>query len=90
MLKTQEDFAVAALLRNFESVEQGQLIIELADSGEKKGNYVFRLESILKAFEEHQHRLEKQKIHEIEDETEALKQYYAKLSKVNIRTTGIN
>ena len=89
MLENEENFSLAGFLRCFESVEDGQIIVELADSGEKKGNLEVRLNDALKAFEEQRSRIEKQEAQKIDDETEALRQYYAKLSKVNVRNTGI-
>ena len=45
MLGNDEDFSLAGLLRCFESVEDGQIVVELADSGEKKGNFELRLKT---------------------------------------------
>ncbi|MDO8303779.1 MAG: DNA primase [Sedimentisphaerales bacterium] len=89
MLEKEGDFGLAAFLSRFESVEEGQHIVELAECGEKKGKFELRLTDALAAFEEHQRGLERQAAETIDDETEALRQYSAKLSKVNIRTTGI-
>jgi len=89
MLESQESFSIAGLLSRFESVEEGQLVVELADAGERKENFELRLKGALRAFEEHQSHLERQATEQIDDETEALRQYSTKLSKVNIRSSGI-
>ena len=85
----QESFSIAGLLSRFESVEDGQLVVELADEGERKEKFELRLAGAMSAFEEHLSHLERQATDQIDDETEALRQYSNKLSKVNIRTTGI-
>jgi DNA primase len=85
----KEEFSLSGLLRYFESVEDGQLIVELADCGERKGNFEVRLSDAVKAFEEHYSQIERQQTQKIGDETEALRQYYAKLPKVNVRNAGI-
>jgi DNA primase len=89
MLEAEGNFSLAGLLRRFESVEDGQIIVELADAGEKKGNFDLRLKDALKVFGERQMRAQQQAVQQIADETEALREYYAKLSKVNVRNTGI-
>jgi hypothetical protein len=89
MLEDQESFSIARLLSRFESVEEGQLVVELADAGERKEKFELRLAGALSAFEEHLSYLERQATEQIDDETEALRQYSSKLSKVNIRMTDI-
>jgi DNA primase len=89
MLENKENFSIAALLSRFESVEEGQLVVELADTGERKGKFEPRLVEAVNAFEEHLTHLDRQSAEQIDDETEALRQYSTKLPKVNVRTTGM-
>jgi hypothetical protein len=89
MLETRENFSLAALLSHFESVEEGQLVVELADTGERKGKFEPRLIEAINAFEEHRSHLDRQATEQIDDETEALRQYSTKLQKENIRRTGM-
>jgi DNA primase len=89
ILANDENLALSRLLGRFESVESGQLIVELADAGQRKGNFELRLRDALKAFEEHKQHIERQDAQKIGDETQALKQYYAKLPKVNVRNPGM-
>lgn len=89
MLETPENFSIAALLSRFESVDEGQLVVELADTGERKGKFEPRLVEAVAAFEEHRRQLEQLAAEQIDDETEALRQYSTKLPKANIRRTGM-
>lgn len=53
LLENGDELRLATVLAQVESTEAGSLVVELADSGEKKGNFAERLDGALDAIEMH-------------------------------------
>jgi len=82
-----------AQLRQFlartESVQLGNCLIELAQAGQVKGNFEWRLTKALDAIERHQARRQRIEIAAQKDKDEYLRKLHEITDKVNVHTTGM-
>jgi DNA primase len=80
---------LAAVLAKAESVEAGSVIVELAQAGEKKGNFRARLSGALDAIERHQQQRKKSEIKAMEDHAEFLRRFSENTGKQNPHNIGM-
>ena len=78
------------VLAGIESVEIGNCLMELAQAGQLKGNFEWRLTTALDAIERHQARKKRSAIEAHEDKRKYLRKLYDNTGKVNVHTTGID
>ena len=71
------------ILARAEAVEAGGVIVELAQAGEKKGNFQSRLTGALSAVQRHQAQKKKSEIKTMEDQTKFLQRYSEITTKQN-------
>ena len=88
-LSTDPGASLAEILARAESVEAGSLIVELAQSGEQKGNFNSRLTGALQAVHRYQAQKDKSKIKAIEDQTQFLRRFSEATGKQNPHSIGM-
>ena len=89
MLSTSPETRLAEIIAGTESPEAGSLIVELAQSGEAKGNFKSRLTGALDAIGRHQAQTRKSEIKAIEDQTQFLRRFLENTGKQNPYNTGM-
>ena len=89
MLSTKPEACLAEILARAESVETGSLIVQLAQSGEQKGNFQSRLTGALDAIQRYQAQKKKSEIKAIEDQTKFLQRFFENTEKQNPRNIGM-
>jgi DNA primase len=89
MLSTKPEVCLAEILARAESVETGSLIVQLAQSGEQKGNFKSRLTGALDAIQRYQAQKKKSEIKAIEDQTKFLQRFFENTEKQNPRNIGM-
>jgi DNA primase len=89
MLSTSPGTRLAEIIAGTESPEAGSLIVELAQSGEAKGNFESRLAGALDAIGRHQAQTRKSEIKAIEDQTQFLRRVLENTEKQNPRSIGM-
>jgi hypothetical protein len=87
-LSTDPETRLAEILARAESPEAGSLIVELAQSGEAKGNFESRLTGALDAICRHQTQTRKSEIKTI-DGRQFLRCYLENTAKQNPHSTGM-
>ena len=81
------DAGVSAVLAGCESVEEGQVVVQLVAAGEAKGNFKERLAEALGAINDHRLKADR---HNIDgDDDEALRSFGKKVAKTNLRNVGL-
>jgi DNA primase len=88
-LSTNPETPLAEILAGTESPEAGSLIVELAQSGEAKGNFKSRLTGALDAIGRHQAQTRKSEIKAIEDQTQFLRRFLENTGKQNPYNMGM-
>jgi DNA primase len=88
-LSAEPDASLAEILAGAESVEAGNLIVQLAHSGEEKGNFESRLTAALDAIQRHHAKKKKGEIKAIKDETKFLKRFFESTEKQNPHSMGM-
>jgi len=88
-LSTDPETRLAEILARAESPEAGSLIVELAQSGEAKGNFKSRLTGALDAIGRHHAQGRKSEIKAIEDQTQFLRRFLENTEKQNPRSIGM-
>jgi DNA primase len=88
-LKDNIGASLANMLARVESVELGNCLTELAQAGQVKGNFEWRLTGALDAVSRHQARKKRSRIEAQEDPREYLRELSENTGKVNIHTTGM-
>ena len=88
-LITDPETRLAEILARAESPEAGSLIVELAQSGEAKGNFESRLTGALDAIRRHQAQVRKSEIKATEDQTQFLRCFLENTGKQNPRNVGM-
>jgi DNA primase len=88
-LSADPEMRLAEILARAESPEAGSLIVELAQSGEAKGNFKSRLTGALDAIGRHQAQTRKSEIKAIEDQTQFLRRFLENTGKQNPYNTGM-
>jgi DNA primase len=87
-LSTDPEMRLAEIIARTESPEAGSLIVELAQSGEAKGNFKSRLTGALDAIGRHRAQRRKSEIKTI-DGREFLRCVHENTDKQNLRSTGM-
>ncbi|MHC4790970.1 MAG: DNA primase [Planctomycetota bacterium] len=80
---------LAQILAKAESVELGQCIVQLAQTGEEKGNFQARLTGALNVIQRYKTKIKKPEIKTIEDQTKFLKRVHKHTSKENRHNIGM-
>ncbi|MGA1980777.1 MAG: DNA primase [Sedimentisphaerales bacterium] len=88
-LSTNPKTRLAEIIAGTESPEAGSLIVELAQSGEAKGNFESRLAGALDAIGRHQAQGRKSEIKAIDDQTQFLRRVLENTEKQNPRSIGM-
>jgi DNA primase len=88
-LSTEPKASLAAVLAKAESPEEGSVIVELAQTGEEKGNFQSRLTGALDAIQRHQAQKRKTEIKAIEDKTQFLQRLSEDTLKQNPHNIGM-
>jgi len=89
MLSTSPETPLAEILAGTESPEAGSLIVELAQSGEVKGNFESRLAGALDTIGRHHAQGRKSEIKAIDDQTQFLRRVLENTEKQNPRSIGM-
>jgi DNA primase len=87
-LSANPETSLAEIIARTESPEAGSLIVELAQSGEAKGNFESRLAGALDAIERHRAQTRKSEIKTV-DGREYLRCVHENTDKQNLRSTGM-
>jgi DNA primase len=80
---------LAAVLARAESVELGQCIVELAQAGEEKGNYRFRITGALEVMQRVQRKRRQIEINAVKDQKEFLRSVCETTEKQNPHNVGM-
>jgi DNA primase len=88
-LAAEPDASLAAVLARAESPQRGSAIVELAQAGEKKGNYQTRLSGALDAVESFQARKTKGETETGKDQEQLLRRFTETAVKDNRRSIGM-
>ncbi len=88
-LSTETDASLTGILAKAESVEVSSLIVELAQTGQEKGNFQSRLTGALDAIQQYQAQRKKSDIKAIEDQTRFLRRFSENTAKQNPHNIGM-
>jgi len=88
-LSANPETPLAEILAGIESPEAGSLIVELAQSGEAKGNFKSRLTGALDTIGRHHAQGRKSEIKAIDDQTQFLRRVLENTEKQNPRSIGM-
>jgi len=88
-LSTKPRPSLAEILAQAESPELGSCIVQLAQAGEKKGNFKSCLTGALDAIKRYQGQKEKVQIKAVQDQKQFLKEYLERSGKQNPRSVGM-
>jgi DNA primase len=88
-LSSDADVSLAGILANAESVEVSKALVELADAGEEKGNFEFRLTAAVDVMQRHQAHKKKSAVASGKDETQFLRSVYENTGKQNPHNIGM-
>ncbi|MFA5239319.1 MAG: DNA primase [Phycisphaerae bacterium] len=88
-LSANPETSLAEILAGVESPEAGSLIVELAESGEAKGNFDSRLAGALEAIGRYKAQARKTKIKAVENQTQFLQRFLENTEKQNPRSIGM-
>jgi len=89
MLNEKPSISLTEILARVESVEAGNLIVQLAESGEKKGNFQTRLNGALEAIQQYRQHKKKSDIKSIKDENKFLERFIENAGRRNPRNMGM-
>ena len=88
-LDSESEAPLRQFLARTESVQLGNCLMELAQAGQVKGNFQWRLTKALDAIERHQVQKKKSIIEPEEDKSEYLRKLYENTDKVNVHNMGM-
>ncbi len=88
-LEDESEVSLRQFLARTESVRLGNCLMELAQAGQEKGNFEWRLAKALESIERHQARKKRIAIAAQKDEAEYLRKLHEITDKVNVHTTGM-
>jgi len=88
-LSTEPQATLTAILARAESVELGNCFVELAQTGEEKGNFQSRLSGALYAIRRIQGQRKKSEIKAVEDQTQFLRSVWENTAKENPHSLGM-
>ena len=89
ILSTEPQIRLAEVLARAESPEAASLIVELAQSGEQKGNFKPRLTGALEAIRRYQAQKKRNRIKAIEDQTQYLRRFSENTARRNPHNIGM-
>jgi DNA primase len=89
MLSVDPGTHLKGILTRVESPEAGGLIVELAQSGEAKGNFESRLRGALDAVDRHRAQARKSEIKAVKDQTQFLRHVLENTGKQNPHSAGM-
>ncbi|MCP4261611.1 MAG: DNA primase [Planctomycetes bacterium] len=89
MLNHNINTSLAEILAKVESVELGNCLVELSQTGEQKGNFQARLTGALDAFERHQAQKTNGSLNIIDDQKQYLRKAYENTGKENPHNVGM-
>jgi len=88
-LQTESMASLGTVLAKAESPEIGAVIVELAETGEKKGNFQARLTGALDAMQQIRQQREKSRIKDLKDQTQFLQRFAENTVKQNPHNPGM-
>ncbi|MHC4075286.1 MAG: DNA primase, partial [Planctomycetota bacterium] len=88
-LAVKSDASLAEMLAKTESIEVGNLIVELAQTGQEKANFQSRLDGVLDAIEQYQIQKKKSETKTFEDRVRFLKHFSKNTGKQNPYSIGM-
>lgn len=88
-VKNSNCVSPAEILSRTESPSIAGVITQLVQAGEKKGNFTARLEGAIEAIDRHKNQAEKNRIRQIKNKTEFLKNFYENTRKQNPHNVGM-
>jgi DNA primase len=88
-LSSDAGASLAGILANAESVEVSKALVELADAGEEKGNFEFRLTAAVDVMQRHQSQKKKSAVTAAKDETQFLRNVCENTGKQNPHNIGM-
>jgi len=88
-LDSESEATLRQFLARTESVRLGNCLMELAQAGQVKGNFQWRLTEALDAIERHQAQKKRNVIEPEEDKSEYLRKLYENTDKVNVHNMGM-
>ena len=88
-LDSESEAPLRQFLARTESVRLGNCLMELAQAGQVKGNFQWRLTEALDAIERHQAQKKRNVIEPEEDKSEYLRKLYENTDKVNVHNMGM-
>jgi len=88
-LDGESEAPLRQFLARTESVRLGNCLMELAQAGQVKGNFQWRLTEALDAIERHQAQKKRNVIEPEEDKSEYLRKLYENTDKVNVHNMGM-
>ena len=89
VMNTKAEVRLADILTRAESPQESSLIVQLAQSGEAKGNFESRLAGALDAIERHRAQTTKSGIKAIEDKRQFLQRVFENTGKQNPHSAGM-
>ena len=88
-LNANTNASLASILARAESVEISKALVELADAGEEKGNFEFRLTAAVDVMQRHQAQKKKNAVTAEKDETQFLRSVYENTGRQNPHNIGM-
>jgi DNA primase len=88
-LNADANASLASILARAESVEISKALVELADAGEEKGNFEFRLTAAVDVMQRHQAQKKKNAVTAEKDETQFLRSVYENTGRQNPHNIGM-
>ncbi|MBC8468626.1 MAG: DNA primase [Planctomycetes bacterium] len=88
-LNTDVNTSLAEILAKTESVELGNSLVELSQTGQEKGNFQARLKGALDAIERHREQKQNSFIKTIDDQKQFLRKVYENTGKENPHNVGM-
>jgi DNA primase len=89
MLNKNINTSLTEILAKVESVELGNSLVELSQTGEEKGNFQARLTGALNAIERHQAQINNSSLKIIDDQKQFLRNVYKNTGKENPHNVGM-
>jgi hypothetical protein len=88
-LNNNSNISLTEILIKTDSIELGNSIVELSQTGEQKGNFHVRLTGAIEAIERHQSQMKNSSLNIIEDQNKFLRNKYENTVKENPRNVGM-
>jgi len=88
-LKTESNISLTKVLSRIETVELGNAVVELAQTGEEKGNFSSRLNGAIEVMQRHQSKKKKSEIKSTKDQRQFLRSVCETTAKRNPHNIGM-